>query len=210
MITSVFLGYILLGVSLAAPIGPLNAAQLNIGIRRGFFHSWFFGLGAVLADMLYMLLVYLGVVHLLEAPFIQTFLWLFGFFVLTYTGIESILSSGQIKETELNHKEPLGKSLMSGFWLSLFNPMSILFWLGIYGSVLAKETGSGSMWQVVIFSSAIILGIVMWDLTVATMSSFFRRYVSPTLLKTISVISGLSLLGFGLYFAIQAIKVLFF
>ncbi|MBD7966809.1 LysE family transporter [Paenibacillus gallinarum] len=210
MITSAFLGYILLGVSIAAPIGPLNAAQLNIGIRRGFFHSWFFGLGAVLADLLYMLLVYLGVVHLLDAPFIQTFLWSFGFFVLSYTGIESILSTGQIKETELDHKEPLGKSLMSGFWLSLFNPMSILFWLGIYGSVLAKETSSGSVLHVVIFSSAIILGIFIWDLLVATMSSFFRRYLSPALLKTISVISGLSLLVFGLYFGFQAVKALFF
>lgn len=209
MLVSVFLGYILLGVSLAAPIGPLNAAQLNVGIRRGFFHSWFFGLGAVLADVLYMLLVYLGVVHLLDAPFVQTLLWLFGFFVLSYTGIESLLSKGQIKETELSQREPLRKSLMSGFFMSLFNPMSILFWLGIYGSVLAKM-GSGSLGQLIIASAAIVSGIFMWDLAVATMSSFFRRYLSSALLKTISVISGLSLLGFGIYFGIQAVKVLFF
>lgn len=34
---TVFLTYILLGISLAAPVGPVNAAQLNRGIKKGFF-----------------------------------------------------------------------------------------------------------------------------------------------------------------------------
>lgn len=46
----IFFSYILLGISLAAPIGPINAAQLDRGIRKGFFHAWMIGLGAVVAD----------------------------------------------------------------------------------------------------------------------------------------------------------------
>lgn len=42
---SVFLSYIFLGLSLAAPIGPVNAAQLDKGIKGGFLHAWFVGLG---------------------------------------------------------------------------------------------------------------------------------------------------------------------
>ncbi|BBP86940.1 hypothetical protein BsIDN1_05580 [Bacillus safensis] len=42
------------------------------------------------ADIVYMLLIYFGVAQLLTAPLVKTFLWLFGFFVLTYTGIESL------------------------------------------------------------------------------------------------------------------------
>ncbi|MCM3783381.1 LysE family translocator [Neobacillus mesonae] len=210
MLTSVYFAYMLLGLSLAAPIGPLNAAQLNLGIRRGFIHSWVFGLGAVLADVLYMLLVYLGVVHFLDTPFIQTFLWLFGFFVLVYTGVESLLSSTHIKEVDIKEKEPLGKSFLSGFWMSLFNPMSILFWLGIFGSVLAQEAAAKSAWQIVLLSLAIVLGIFIWDLTVAAVSSFFRTFLSPKLLKGISIVSGLFLIGFGIHFGVQAVKALFF
>ena len=44
---NVFLSYILLGLSLAAPIGPINAAQIDKGIRNGFMHSWLIGVGAV-------------------------------------------------------------------------------------------------------------------------------------------------------------------
>ena len=101
---SVFLSYILLGLSFAAPIGPINAAQLDKGIKNGFWHAWILGLGAILADGIYMALVYFGVVHFLEMPFMKTFLWLFGFFVLTYTGFETVLMQGNlmsINETQM-------------------------------------------------------------------------------------------------------------
>lgn len=87
---AVFFGYIFLGLSLSAPVGPVNAAQIDRGIKSGFWHAWIFGVGAMAADIVYMLLIYFGVAQLLTAPLVKTFLWLFGFFVLTYTGIESL------------------------------------------------------------------------------------------------------------------------
>ena len=61
------IAYIFLGVSLAAPIGPVNAAQLDTGIKNGFFHAWIFGIGALTADVLYMIMVYFGLVKLLSS-----------------------------------------------------------------------------------------------------------------------------------------------
>ena len=66
------------------------------GMKGGFFHAWLFGLGAVTADVLYMALIYFGVAQFLTAPFLKTFLWLFGFFVLTYTGIESLVKAKEV------------------------------------------------------------------------------------------------------------------
>src|SRR6476659_9063146 len=93
---NVFLSYILLGLSLAAPIGPINAAQIDRGIRNGFLHAWFVGVGAVLADAIYMLVVYIGVVQFLDTDFMKTFLWSFGSFVLLYTGVESLINAGKL------------------------------------------------------------------------------------------------------------------
>ena len=61
----IFLSYVFLGLSLSAPMGPINAAQLEKGIRSG-FHAWILGIGALLADVIYMALIYLGVIHFLE------------------------------------------------------------------------------------------------------------------------------------------------
>jgi L-lysine exporter family protein LysE/ArgO len=206
---SVFLSYIFLGLSLAAPIGPVNAAQLDKGIKGGFLHAWFVGLGAMVVDVLYMMLVYLGVVQFLEAPFMKTFLWLFGFFVLTYTGIESLIGAGKLELNQKRGNETLAKSFMSGFFMSLSNPLTILFWLGIYGSVLANTATTYGFNQLLLYSGAIILGVLLWDITMAGIASSFRNFLNTKILIIISVLSGLSLIGFGLYFGYKAFLLLF-
>jgi L-lysine exporter family protein LysE/ArgO len=205
---SVFLSYIILGFSLAAPIGPVNAAQMDKGIKSGFFHSWLLGLGALSADIVYMLAVYMGVVSFLETPFMQTFLWLFGFFVLTYTGIETIIGAGKIVIRTGKQSESGLKSFLSGFFMSISNPLTILFWLGIYGSVLAKTATTYETSELVLYSLAIILGLVIWDITMAFISSSFKKLLTNRLLTVISYLSGLSLVGFAIYFGIQAVRVL--
>ncbi|WP_318502679.1 LysE family transporter [Bacillus sp. T3] len=206
---STFISYLFLGLSLAAPIGPVNAAQIEKGIKSGFFHAWFVGLGAMVADAFYMSLVYLGFVHFLEKPIIQAFLWSFGCFVLIYTGVESLIGAGAIKTSHTRNSEPLTKSFMSGFFMSISNPLTILFWLGIYGSVLAKTVSNYSLDQLILYSAAIFSGLLIWDLSMALLSSTFRQYLSSSLLTLIAYISGLSLIGFGCYFGIEAFRALF-
>lgn len=202
------LGFVFLGLSLSAPIGPVNAAQLDKGIRGGFLPAWLVGLGAVAADIIYMLLVYFGVIHFLNTPFMKSFLWLFGFFILTYTGIDSLKQAGKLSLNEMRGREPLMKSFMSGFMMSLSNPLSILFWLGIYGSVLAQTAAASNARDLVINSCAIIAGVLLWDVTMAGFASIFRKILTDRVIRTISVLSGLSLIGFGLYFGYEAILLL--
>ncbi|MGO4886351.1 LysE family transporter [Anaerobacillus sp. MEB173] len=207
---AVFFSYILLGLSLAAPIGPVNAAQIDKGIKGGFFHAWLVGLGATIADGFFMLLVFLGLVHLIEIPFVQAFLWLFGFFVLVYTGYESLFSAKQLSTDMMRGgQESHLKSFLTGFIMSLFNPITILFWLGIFGSILAKTITSYDTNTLIIYCSAIFIGICLWDVTMAVLASGMRRFLTTKLLTTVSVISGISLIGFGIYFGIQACKLLF-
>ncbi len=206
---AVLFSHFLLGLSLAAPIGPINTAQMERGIRSGFWHAWLVGLGAMLADGAFMLLVYFGVIHFLNEPFMKTFLWLFGCFVLTYTGIESLLHAGKQGDGYRGDGEPPIKSFLSGFLLSVSNPMSILFWLGIYGSVLADMIAKYEAREVLLFSGAIMAGIMLWDVMMALMASAFRRFLTRGLLVAVSVISGLSLIGFGIFFGVEAFRLLF-
>jgi L-lysine exporter family protein LysE/ArgO len=206
---NVFLSYILLGLSLAAPIGPINAAQIDRGIRNGFMHAWLVGVGAVLADAIYMLAVYIGVHQFLGTSFMKTFLWSFGCFVLLYTGVESMINAGKVNLDKNRNTEPLMKSLLSGFFMSISNPLTILFWLGIYGSILAKTAASYESGQLILYSSAIFIGLLLWDFTMAGISSSFKKYLTPSLLIFISFLSGFSLIGFGIYFGVQAFSALF-
>jgi threonine/homoserine/homoserine lactone efflux protein len=206
---NVFISHFLLGLSLAAPIGPINAAQMDRGIRSGFLHAWLVGLGAMAADGVFMLLVYFGVIHFLDIPFMKTFLWLFGFFVLTYIGVESLIGISNPGAPFRSGDEAPLKSFGAGFLMSISNPLSILFWLGIYGSVLADMIAKYEAHEVFLYSSSIMAGIMLWDILMALIASAFRRILTSRLLAAISVLSGLSLIGFGLYFGFEAYRALF-
>ena len=43
---SILFSYILLGFTLAAPIGPVNSVRLDKGIKNGFWHAWIVGVGS--------------------------------------------------------------------------------------------------------------------------------------------------------------------
>ncbi|WP_309122105.1 LysE family transporter [Paenibacillus sp.] len=207
---STFLSYILLGLSLSAPIGPVNAAQLDKGIRFGFWNAWLLGLGAMAADAAFMLLIYFGSAHFLQTPFMRSFLWTFGCFVLIYTGVESFQKAKGIGNASKEQgKEAPAKSFAQGFFLTLSNPLSILFWLGIYGSILAKAAEAAKPMDMLVNSAAIFIGILIWDFTMATISSSFQKFASGGFLTFVSRAAGLALIGFGLYFGIQAFKLLF-
>ena len=134
----------------------------------------------------------------------------FGCFVLLYTGIENLLTS---KEIDMNSKfgkrVRLRKSMLTGFFMSLLNPLTILFWLGIYGSILAKTAGASTEYQIIINSIAILIGIMIVDLIMAFLSSGARKLLSTKLLIIVSIISSISMIGFGIYFGIMAFQALF-
>ena len=205
----ILVSYLCLGFTLAAPIGPVNSARLDKGLKNGFWHAWAVGAGALLADACFMLMVYLGLVRFLSVPGVQVFLWLFGGFVLIYTGIEAVVTANKFTLDYDRKKDSFWSCIITGFFISITSPLSILFWIGIYGSVLAKTAANYGSSLLIVYSSMIFLGLTIWDITLAALATGFKRFLNYKLLILISIISGLSLVLFGLYFVWQGIMALF-
>ncbi|MCM3585970.1 LysE family translocator [Mesobacillus maritimus] len=206
---SLLASYIVLGITLAAPIGPVNSARLDKGIKNGFWHAWIVGTGSMIADGIFMVLIYFGLVNFLDIPIIQIFLWLFGGFVLIYSGVESIIGANKFSFDQDRKKDSLLRCFFTGFIMSITSPLSILFWLGIYGSVLAKTATTYGTSHLLIYSSMIFLGLAIWDLLVAALTTGLRRYLNFKSIIVISILSGVSLIGFGVYFGYQGVIALF-
>jgi L-lysine exporter family protein LysE/ArgO len=195
---------------MAATIGPVKTVLLNTGLKSGFFHAWFFSLGALVTDIIYMLVVYFGIGHFIDSIYLKLFLWSFGCFVLLYTGIENLLSLHKIEvNMKTKKRNRLRHSILAGFFMSLMNPLTILFWLGIYGSMLAKTAGVSTGYQIILNSIAILVGIILVDFLMSFFSSVARKLLSTKLLRTVSFISSIFMIGFGIHFGKQAFQVLF-
>lgn len=204
----VFFGCLLLGVSLSAPIGPINAAQLHTGMRYGFLRAWFVGIGAMCADAVYMTLIYFGLASFLNTPVIQIGLWLFGALVLVYLGMDTLRSLDDFNRVAEKIRPTPVKALSAGFLMAISNPLNVLFWFGIYGSILAESTKHRA--AIEYFPSiGIFAGIFVWDFVMALIASTFQRLVSPRWLRIISALAGFMLIGFGLYFGVKAHQAIF-
>ncbi|GEO27065.1 amino acid transporter [Alicyclobacillus acidoterrestris] len=203
------LRYVMLGLALSAPIGPINAAQLDKGMKYGFMNAWMVGLGAMLADILYMTLIYFGLSNLFHIPGVDVFLWISGSIILMYIGIETLLHARQFQFTSDIRQESSARSFMTGFLMAVSNPMNFVFWFGIYGSVLAQAAHQEGRLTFLGHSVAIFLGIAVWDVSMALVASFFQRYANRRILQFTSGVAGLSLIGFAGYFAVQAHQALF-
>ncbi len=62
-----FLQYVLLGIMLAAPVGPASLAVIQNGLRGGFWRAWRTGIGVTLADASMLLVVYFGLAAVMSA-----------------------------------------------------------------------------------------------------------------------------------------------
>ena len=202
--------YMFFGISMAASIGPVKTVLINTGLKNGFFHAWFFSLGALATDIVYIFIVYFGVGQFINSVLLKVILWSFGCFVLLYTGIETLLTLHKIEMNLKSRKRNRYRhSILSGFLMSWLNPLTILFWLGIYGSILAKTAGVSTGYEIIINSIAILLGIALVDFIYALFSSVAREKFSNRHLKIVSFISALIMIGFGIYFGMHAYQELF-
>ncbi|MBO9128175.1 LysE family transporter [Bacillus sp. 165] len=199
---------IVLGVSLAAPVGPINVEMLKRGIEQGFWHAWMVGIGGMTADIIYMLLIYFGLSSFFMHTYVQVFMYSIGFFLLLQLGLSSLKQGISQKEMKYIKKEMGGirESFFSGFSIALSNPLNLIFWFGVYGSTLSSLLTKVDRTEAVVYSFCIILGIILWNLNIAFSVHFGRTLLTQRSLNYITAGAGLVLIGYSIHFACKALQ----
>ena len=77
---------ILLGLTLAAPIGPVNVEIIKRGLNSGFRQAILTGAGAMCADATYLTLIFFGLTTFLNNAAMKLVLGVAGSFILIYLG----------------------------------------------------------------------------------------------------------------------------
>ncbi|MGD6885892.1 LysE family translocator [Staphylococcus shinii] len=198
---SLFISYMILGITLSLPAGTMTIEMSKQGLKNGFFHGWFVGIGGMTVDLIMILIIYFGFSEILMFPAVETVMWLIGFLFLLYIGIESIKEAKQpleISDTNLR-KKSLFKSYSRGIMMAV-TPSNIVFWIGVFGTALTTAINNVSGYQFLLVASGILFGILIHDIILMGIISYTRKFVNHTFTKWISIIAGFLLIAFGLYF----------
>jgi threonine/homoserine/homoserine lactone efflux protein len=197
---------IMIGLSVAAPLGPIGILCINRSLIEGPRMGFICGLGAAAADALYALA---GTVALSAiAQWVvddRVALRIMGGIFLVYLGARTfmrptILLPPPGKATSLL---PPGahSAFMSTFLLTLANPMTMLGFAAVFAGVgvapasLLNGVDSAAAALVV----GVFVGSALWWLLLSSLIGRLRAYIGPATLTLINRIAGTVLTAFGLY-----------
>jgi len=192
---ALFAQSLLIGLSIAAPVGPIGLLVIQRTLQRGARVGLATGLGAAAADALYGAVGAFGVSWLIDA--------------LVGARVPLALGGGAFLlwlAWRTWHAAPAATAARAGgggllqcfagtFALTLSNPATIFSFIAVFGTLGARMAG-GSPWTMV---AGVLLGSALWWLLLSTGVARLRSRFDARAQAWVNRVSALLLAGFALW-----------
>ncbi|AWD20787.1 LysE family translocator [Fuscovulum blasticum] len=192
-----FLKSLILGLAIAAPLGPIGALCINRTLERGFRAGVAGGLGTALADALYASLAAAGFAAFASLlARVQLPLMVAGGVFLLWLGLTGMRPRPPRPAAEVGARDLIGTTLAT-FALTMTNPMTILSFAALFAGLgLAAASGPGAAVVVVV---GVFTGSMLWWGLLSGGVALLRHRLPPAFALWVARISGAVLIGFGLW-----------
>lgn len=195
---SLFARSVVIGLSVAAPVGPIGVLCIRRTLAQGRLTGLVSGLGAATADALYGLLAAFGLTVITDVLVAQTdVLRLVGGLFLLYLGVRTLLAApaDDAAQTRQARGGLLG-AYGSTFALTLTNPMTVLAFLGIFAGLGAGAAqGYGSA---LVMVAGVFVGSALWWSLLSGGVSLLRGRFDAGWMRWVNRLSGVIILLFAL------------
>jgi threonine/homoserine/homoserine lactone efflux protein len=197
MSTSFFIKGLILGFSIAAPVGPIGILCIRRTLQFGRLSGFFSGLGAAVADAFYAVIAAFGltlVSNFLAAG--QFWLRLIGGTFLLYLGWKTFFAKPHKNSEKASHTN-LFNDFISTLLLTFTNPMTIFSFLAIFAG-FGLSSIQGDYTQASTLVLGVFLGSAFWWLLLSEGVTLFHKKISQTVMQLINRTAGIMIAAFGL------------
>lgn len=200
MIAATFVEGLIIGLAIAAPVGPIGVLCIRRTLNYGRLAGFLSGLGVATADGFYGFVAAFGLTavsgFLLD---VQPFLRFGGGAFLVFLGLRAWRARPQTVNGD-NDADMNKKGLVAGYAatvvLTLANPSTILSFLAIFAGLgLVSENRGYSEASVMVLG--VFLGSAIWWLFLAGLAGALRRRLDAGAMVWINRFSAVLLAGFG-------------
>lgn len=188
---------LLIGLSIAAPVGPIGVLCIRRTLAHGRLAGLATGLGAATADACYGGVAAFGitvVTGLLLSE--QVWIRLIGGIFLCYLGLKTFRAA-PAERAAAAAGSTLAQAYASALALTITNPLTILSFAAIFAGLGAGATGGGSGAAAVLVAG-VFAGSALWWVILSSAIGLLRGRVGPRLLRWVNRLSGSILVTFGL------------
>ncbi len=194
---SFFIRGLLIGLSIAAAVGPMSILCIQRTLQRGQRYGLVSGLGIATADAAY------GCIAAFGLTLISTFLvsqqfWirLLGGLFLVYLGVRTVLSK-PAQRAATAKASGFVSAYISTLLLTLTNPTTILSFVAIFAGI-GVGAASKSYASAIIVVLGVFAGSVLWWIVLTSVVSFLRTRFTTIWLLWINRVSGCVIAIFGI------------
>jgi len=202
---SLLAGAALIGLSIAAPVGPIALLIVQRTLSEGFAVGLACGLGTALADALYGSLAAFGLVA--ASPLlgeVARWVGLAGALFLLWLGLRILLSRPATRAAAGGGRRRLARAFLTTFLLTLSNPLTIVSFLAVFASLgVAGDGSSGAAATVVL---GVFLGSLAYQWALPVAASLARHRLTAGVLLWVNRASGVVLIGFAAWLAWRALQ----
>lgn len=196
MDASLLLKGLLIGFSIAAPVGPIGALCIRRTLAHGRAAGLVSGLGAATADAVYGCIAGFGLTFI-STLLISQQLWLklIGGAFLCYLGVRTLLAHPAAQAASANGTGLLG-AYASTFLLTLTNPTTILSFVAVFAG-LGLASAAGSYGTAGLLVLGVFIGSALWWLLLSGGVGLLRARINAMALVWVNRVSGIIILAFG-------------
>jgi threonine/homoserine/homoserine lactone efflux protein len=193
----IFLKGLLIGFSIAAPVGPIGVLCIQRTLTYGRTSGFVTGLGAATADGVYGAIAAFGLTVISNTLVGQQFWFrLIGGVFLLYLGVRTLLAKPATDAAARGHTT-LVSDYLSTFVLTLTNPMTILSFIAVFAGLGLANTPGGTA-PAVMMVVGVVVGSGLWWLILSGAVGAFRDRVGGRL-HLVNRLSGVIILAFGVF-----------
>lgn len=186
---------LIVGFSIAAPVGPVCALCIRRTIAYGRLVGFVSGLGAACADAIYGAVAAFGLTAI-SGTLVGQSVWLRGIggAFLLYLGVRTFVAD-PIRATATPSVRGLASAWVTVFVLTLTNPATVISFLGVFAGLGLAAGASGA--SAVALVAGVFLGSAAWWVTLSLGLGAFRERLGERALRWVNRGSGVVIALFG-------------
>lgn len=158
---AIFWGFFI-GFVASIPLGPSGLESVSRSITKGFREGFKVSLGAVSADIVYIIIINLGLLTFFtKSPKSYSLFWIISGIVLIISTKISLNSKHEDLSLDKSSFRHASNGFLTGFFITFLNPTTPSLWIALSGTVFNVWRHSGRIFFMLSISSMII-GSITW------------------------------------------------
>jgi threonine/homoserine/homoserine lactone efflux protein len=193
------------GFIASIPLGPSGLESVSRSISKGFREGFKVSLGAVSADITYIIIINLGLFTILtKNPKFHSLFWIVSGIVLILSNKVSLKPKKSDFELEKSIYKHASNAFLTGFLITFLNPTTPSLWIALSGTIFNVWRHHGRIFFIFSISSMIVGSITWFCFLNILVSKGFKKF-KPNLANNTTKILDYFLFALGIIFIIWGI-----